>query len=124
MLGMAWTIQFEETFESEYEQMAVGLQNTLLSHLVLLEQLGPQLGRPRADTLYDSQHANMKELRFNHDGGVWRIAYAFDVERTGIVLVAGNKSGADQKRFYKQLIATADERFTRHQENLKRGESE
>ena len=103
--------------------MDVGLQDALLSHLVLLESLGPQLGRPRADTLNGSQHANMKELRFNHDGGVWRVAYAFDIDRTGIVLVAGDKGGADQKRFYKQLIATADQRFTDHQDRLeKQGE--
>jgi len=122
---MAWTIQFEEAFEAEYDQMAAGLQEALLSHLVLLEQLGPELGRPRADTLNGSQHANMKELRFNHDGGVWRVAYAFDVERAGIVLVAGDKSGVNQKRFYKQLIAIADQRFTDHQDRLKQqGESQ
>ena len=84
--------------------MDSALQDALLSHLGLLEKFGPQLGRPRADTLNGSQHANMKELRFNHDGGVWRVAYAFDVERTGIVLVVGDKSGANQKRFYKQLL--------------------
>lgn len=125
MLGMAWTIQFEEAFETEYAQMDTALQEALLSHLVLLENLGPQLGRPRADTLNGSQHPNMKELRFNHDGGVWRVAYAFDVERAGIVLVAGDKSGANQKRFYKQLIAIADQRFTDHQDRLKQqGESQ
>lgn len=125
MLGMAWTIQFEEAFEAEYAQMDAALQEALLSHLVLLEKIGPQLGRPRADTLNGSQHANMKELRFNHDGGVWRVAYAFDVERDGIVLVAGDKSGANQKRFYKQLIALADQRFTNHQDRLKQqGESQ
>lgn len=122
---MAWTIQFEQAFETEYNQMDARLQDALLSHLVLLESLGPQLGRPRADTLNGSQHANMKELRFNHDGGVWRVAYAFDIDRIGIVLVAGDKSGADQKRFYKQFIATADQRFTDHQDRLKKqGESQ
>ncbi len=116
---MAWTIQFEGAFEAEYEQMEVSLQEELLSHLVLLERFGPQLGRPKADTLHGSQHANMKELRFNHDGGIWRVAYAFDVERTGIVLVAGDKGGVNQRQFYKQLIAIADRRFTNHQNKLK-----
>jgi hypothetical protein len=37
-----------------------------------------QSGRPHADTLDDSKHANMKELRFKADGGVWRVTYAFD----------------------------------------------
>jgi hypothetical protein len=34
-----------------------------------LQQFGPQLGRPRVDTLNDSHHANMKELRFGAADG-------------------------------------------------------
>lgn len=115
---MAWSITFEDEFDTEYKQMDERLQNALLSHLVALEKFGPQLGRPKADTLNGSQHANMKELRFNHDGGVWRVAYAFDTEREGIVLVAGDKSGTNQKRFYRKLITTADQRFTNHLDKL------
>ena len=36
---------------------------------------------PQVDTLKGSRHANMKELRFDADQGVWRIAFAFDPER-------------------------------------------
>jgi len=48
---------------------------------------------------HDSRHRNMKELRFNAADGVWRVAFAFDVERRAILLVAGDKSGGSQKRF-------------------------
>jgi len=54
----------------------------------------------------------MKELRFDADGGVWRVAFAFDPERKAILLVAGDKSGVSEKKFYKRLIAIADERFS------------
>src|SRR6266851_8300425 len=67
------------------------------------------LGRPRVDTLKGSRHANMKELRFDADDGVWRVAFAFDPKRKAILLVAGDKSGGSEKRFYRQLIAKADE---------------
>jgi len=40
-------------------------------NIKLLEQFGPQLKRPRADTLNGSAHANMKELRFDAADGVW-----------------------------------------------------
>lgn len=70
--------------------------------------------RPGADTLAGSKHANMKELRFEAAGGVWRAAYAFDPDRKAILLVAGDKSGVSQKRFYKSLIARADQRFDEH----------
>ena len=74
----------------------------------------PSLKRPHCDTLKGSRHANMKELRFSADDGVWRLAFAFDPERSAILLVAGDKSGVSEKRFYKKLIATADDRFDVH----------
>ena len=43
----------------------------------------------------------MKELRFNANDGVWRIAFAFDPERKAILLVGGDKSGTNEKRFTK-----------------------
>ena len=77
------------------------------------------LGRPHVDTLSGSKHANMKELRFNADDGVWRVAFAFDLKREAIILIAGDKSGVAQDRFYKSLIAKADKRFDTHLEGLK-----
>ncbi|MFN7933070.1 MAG: type II toxin-antitoxin system RelE/ParE family toxin [Bryobacteraceae bacterium] len=49
------------------------------------------------DTLKDSDCANMKELRFNAAGGVWRVAFAFDPQRAAILLIAGDKAGVNQK---------------------------
>ena len=72
------------------------------------------VGRPHVDTLSGSKHANMKELRFKANQGVWRVAFTFDPERKGILLVAGNKSGTSQKRFYKQMIKIADDRYDHH----------
>lgn len=60
----------------------------------------------------------MKELRFDASDGVWRVAFAFDPERHAILLVAGDKSGTSEKRFYKQLIKKADERFGDHLKRL------
>lgn len=56
----------------------------------------------------------MKELRFDAADGVWRFAFAFDPKRRGIVLCGGDKSGGSEKRFYRQLIAKADDRFDAH----------
>jgi hypothetical protein len=79
------------------------------------------LGRPRVDTLNGSSHPNMKELRFDADNGVWRVAFAFDPRRKAILLVAGDKSGVGEKRFYKELIRKADIRFDAHLDRLKKG---
>ena len=85
-----------------------------MAHAGLLEQFGPSLGRPRVDTLKGSRHTNMKEIRFDADNGVWRFAFAFDPSREAIILVGGDKSGGGEKRFYRQLIQKADNRFDEH----------
>ena len=87
------------------------MQSELRAHALLLEQFGPQLGRPRVDTLKGSRHASMRELRFDAADGVWRVAFAFDPKRNAVLLIAGDKSGRGEKRFYRQPIAKADERF-------------
>ncbi|WP_016921296.1 type II toxin-antitoxin system RelE/ParE family toxin [Methylocystis parvus] len=48
------------------------------------------------------------------------MAFAFDPEKQAILLVAGDKSGTNEKRFYKRLIAKADERFDGHLATLKK----
>lgn len=116
---MAWNIEFHPAFAEEYKELSEVVQDGLLAELGLLEKYGPQLNRPHVDTLNDSKHANMKELRFSADGGIWRAAFAFDPKRQAIVLVAGNKSGGSEKRFYKQLIKKADARFDDHLARLK-----
>ena len=82
--------------------------------LVPLRERGPALGRPEVDTLNGSRYTNMKELRFRAEDGVWRVAFAFDPLRCGVLLVAGDKAGVSEKTFYKRLIAKADKRFKEH----------
>ena len=96
------------------DDLAERVQDELLAQLKLLEKIGPTLGRPGVDTLKSSEHTNMKGLRFAADGGEWRVAFAFDPRRSEIVPLAGDKSGGSEKRFYKELIKTADKRFTAH----------
>lgn len=116
---MAWNVEFEDAFEKEFLAFGQEIQDALLAVAKLLVDYGPQLSRPYADTLKGSKHANMKELRFEAADGEWRAAFAFDPQRKAILLVAGDKSGGSQKRFYKQLIAAADRRFSAHLEKLK-----
>ena len=116
---MPWTVINHDAFDPEFDAMPVSAQNELLAMTALLETYGPALGRPHADTLSGSKHADMKELRFRAGGGVWRVAFAFDPVRRAVVLVAGDKAGVAQDRFYKALIRKADNRFTAHLERLK-----
>lgn len=118
---MDWRVEFHHAFSQEVEALPRPVLVQLSAHINLLRLHGPALGRPHADTLKGSRHANMKELRFDAVGGAWRIAYAFDPERKAVLLVAGDKSGVAQPRFYRSLIRRADARFDEHLRNLARG---
>jgi len=96
---VTWVVEFHPDFDPEYDELTETVQDELLAHLKLLEQFGPQLGRPRVDTLKGSRHANMKELRFDAGDGVWRFACAFDPNRQAVVLCGGDKSGSSESRF-------------------------
>ena len=109
-----WKIDFYPAFLAEFHALSINVRRELLAHTVYLETFGPELGRPQVDTLNGSRHANMKELRFNAENGVWRVAFAFDPARNAILLVAGDKSGISERRFYRQLIRKADDRFDSH----------
>jgi len=111
---MVWIVEFAEEFEPEFDKLAQAVQDELLAQAKIVEQFGPMAKRPRVDTLNGSVHANMKELRFDAAGGVWRVAFAFDPRRRAVLLVAGDKSGGSEKRFYKWLIEVADKRFDAH----------
>lgn len=116
---MPWTVEIGDEFEPEFNNLHEDVRTEILALSRLLQQFGPQLGRPRADTLNGSRYANMKELRFSAADGEWRLAFAFDPKRKAILLFAGNKSGGSGKKFYKQLIAKADQRFDAHLNRLK-----
>lgn len=117
---MPWVVDLHTQFVPEFEALDEAVQDELLAHVVVLETFGPQLGRPRVDTLTGSRHANMKELRFDAVDGVWRFAFAFDPARRAMVLCGGDKSGGSQRRFYRQLIDKADARFDAHLAALRR----
>jgi hypothetical protein len=115
-----WAVEIGDEFEPEFDALPEQVRVEILALSVLLEQFGPQLGRPRVDTLNGSRHTNMKELRFSAADGEWRVAFAFDPKRRAVLLVAGDKSGGSEKRFYRELIRKADNRFDAHLARLKR----
>lgn len=115
---MPWTVNLHPAFSDEIDALERAVREEILATAELLEEFGPQLGRPHADTLTGSSFKNMKELRITLPDGEWRVAYAFDPEREAILLVGGSKSGMSQKLFYKKLIRTADGRYREHLSGL------
>jgi predicted XRE-type DNA-binding protein len=84
----------------------------------VLAERGPLLERPLVDTVNGSRHSNMKELWPGSAGRTeLRVLFAFDPQRTAIVLVAGDKQGQWQ-RWYDDSVPIADERFDAHLQTL------
>ncbi len=117
-----WAVATTDVFDEWFAELADDAKAEVIAKVNLLKLLGPKLGRPHADTLNGSKHSNMKELRGGTSNQVLRIAFAFDPSRSAILLLGGDKKGTNQRRFYKQLIAKADDLYDAHLAALKKKE--
>jgi len=114
-----WTIETTDTFDEWFNFLDDTDRTNVLASLIVLQERGPMLSRPYADTVNGSCHSNMKELRVQSKGDPIRAFFAFDPKRKGILLCAGNKTG-NEKRFYDEMIPIADREFTAHLKKLKK----
>lgn len=115
---MTWEVAFGDEFDEEFEALPQAVQDELLASASCSARSVRNWGARMPDTLNDSSFANMKEIRFDAADGAWRVAFAFDPNRKAILLVAGDKSGGSEKRFYKGLIAKADKRYQGHLDRI------
>jgi hypothetical protein len=109
---MVWAVQSVVEFERWFLNLESAIRVEIAAKISLLQQVGPTLGRPHADTLKGSAYPNMKELRIQIGGEPWRVFFAFDPRRSAILLVGGNKGG--DGRFYEVNLPIADERYRDH----------
>lgn len=109
-----WAVGTTGEFDGWFRKLDDDARAELIAKVNLLKLLGPQLGRPHADTLKGSRHANIKELRAGTATAVLRVAFAFDPDRMAVLLIGGDKAGVDKRRFYRQLMARAEELYDRH----------
>jgi hypothetical protein len=54
----------------------------------------------------------MRELRIQHEGRPYRLLYAFDPKRAAVLLIGGDKTGAD--RWYEIFVPLADRLYDEH----------
>jgi hypothetical protein len=111
-----WDIEFTDEFGEWWDGLSEDEQESLTVGVKLLQVLGPALGRPHADTVEQSRHRNMKELRTQAHGRPLRTFYAFDPRRKAILLIGGDKTS--DKRFYDRMIPLADRLLDEHLQQL------
>jgi hypothetical protein len=110
-------IEFAESWLKELDQDSFEF---VVAALELLQERGPQLGRPLVDTVKTSRHKNMKELRRGSKGrSELRVLFAFHIERNAVLLVAGDKS-QNSKKWCSVNIPIADDRLDEHTAALRK----
>ena len=112
-----WQVEFTDEFGTWWDGLTVAEQIDVNAVVRLLEGKGPGLGRPHVGSIRGSRHANMKELVIQHAGDPYRVLFAFNPQRTALLLIGGNKTG--DPRWYKKFVPVADKLFDEHLEELK-----
>lgn len=113
---MSWEVEYTDEFGQWWDGLSEGEQEAIRAGMLWLEQEGPALGRPMADTIKGSRHQNMKELR--PPATNIRVLFAFDPRRMAILLIGGDKTGR-WREFYEELIQQADRLYDEHLEQLR-----
>lgn len=93
-------------------------QEEVNAKVELLEKHGPTLPRPHSDVIVTSKHSNMKELRGRTGEAFLRVLYAFDPNRTAILLIGGDKHG--NPGWYDEYVPKADRLLDEHLEGLRK----
>ena len=116
-----WEIITSENYDDWFQEQTEDDKITIFGKVYLLGEYGPNLNRPHADTLKGSKElANLKGLRAKTDAHEFRIAYIFDPERKGLLLIGGDKKGKNQKKFYKDLIRESEQIYAAYLKKRKK----
>lgn len=84
----------------------------------LLEEKGPDLPHPWSSGVNGSRHPHMRELRVQVQGRPIRVLYAFNPQRTAVLLIGGDKTGDD--RWYEVNVPIADRLYGQHLKELEK----
>lgn len=115
---MTWEIEYTDEFGVWWDQLSTAEQESLDASVRLLETHGPNLDYPHSSGINGSKHTHMRELRTQHNGRPLRTLYAFDPRRIAILLIGGDKTGAD--RWYDRHIRLADRLYDEHLKQIER----
>lgn len=115
---MTWEVEYTDEFGRWWAQLSEAEQISIAASVHLLEERGSNLGFPHSSGINGSKNSHMRELRTQHLGRPYRTLYAFDPRRNAILLIGGEKTGAD--RWYDVHVPLADRLYDDHLEQLRK----
>ena len=104
------TAEFDRWYQGLNEELR-GEVRSAMDHIV---EAGPTLGRPRVDVIHGSSVHKLKEARINRGT---RVLFAFDPNRTPIMLLGGDKTG-QWNRWYPAKIRLAERLYVDHERSI------
>ena len=109
-----WDIEGTDQFADWFARLSRGDKAKVEAAMERIEETGPGLGRPWADSL---EGTRLKELIPR--GGYIRILFRFDPRKTGILLIGGNKEG-QWDQWYKKMIPVAEALYEDYLKELRK----
>jgi hypothetical protein len=112
-----WEVELTDQATEWLLSLSQADRTAMAGAIDLLEQHGPNLGRPIVDSLKGARHHNMKELR--SVGGNLRALFCFDPRRTATVLLGGDKTD-DWVDWYEWNIPLADDLYDEYLDEIRK----
>ncbi len=121
---MAWETDESEEFDAWFDTLSLDDQQHVTAALEYLRREGPMAKMPLSRPIRQPNRCAMKELRPASEGRTeFRILYAFDYRRTGLLLLGGDKAG-NWTTWYNSNVPVADGIFSRMVKQAKKDEEE
>ena len=115
---MEWEVEYTDDFGQWWNGLRVEEQTSVDRGVILLQERGPSLPYPYSSDITTSRHSHMRELRIQHEGRPYRVLYAFDPRRCGVLLIGGEKTG--DERWYERYVPIEDRLYDAHLEQLRK----
>lgn len=115
-----WELEYTDTFGAWWDCLSQSEQVDVAAIIDLLVSRGPALPYPFSSKVVSSRYGEMRELRIQHAGRPYRVLYAFDSRRIGILLLGGDKTG--EGRWYRDFVPKADALYALHLTELYKDE--
>lgn len=117
---MAWEVEVTNEFVQWFDGLSDREQERIGEVIDELSEKGPHLTYPKSSGIRRSGLSHLRELRIQVGGRPFRIFYAFDPRQTAILLVGGDKTGVNDRRFYARYVPVANRLYNEYIAELER----
>jgi hypothetical protein len=113
---VVWGVEFTDEFGAWWDSLHESEQESVRASVRVLMDFGPNLKYPYSSGIKGSKHSHMRELRIQHAGRPYRVA--FDPRRAAILLLGGDETG--DSRWYEVNVPRADAIYDEYLETLRK----